>query len=170
MIEALVVIGIAAAVVLLVLLSTFNLLTQQRDEVRQAWGHMDEQLKQRYQLIPELLIVVRSVGGEPVSKLPAVTAAKNQAAIAFNPGQLAQAESALTLAIREVLAAGEQHAELNSIRRTLLSSEKKIEQAHREYNHRVLELNDSLHTFPTAITAKLTGQKPQPVFGSAAES
>ena len=81
MIEALVVIGIAAAIVLLIFLYTFNRLTQQRDEVRRAWGKMDEQLKQRYQLIPELLMAAQAIGGEVAGKLSAVIAAKNQAAL-----------------------------------------------------------------------------------------
>ena len=101
MIEAVVAIAVAVFIVLLIVLATYNALTQQRQDVRAAWAKMDDALKQRYVLIPTLIGVVQSIGGEAATKLAAVSAAKNQAAVAFNPQQLADAESALTKAIAD---------------------------------------------------------------------
>jgi LemA protein len=168
MIQVLVVVGIIAAIVLLMLLATYNSLTQQRQDVRSAWGAVDEQFKQRYQLVPGLLMAVQAVGGDAAAKLPAVSIAKNQAAVAFNPAQLASAEIALTIAIHDVLSTAANDAGVTSdpgfsdIRQKLISSEKRIEKARKNYNDRVDQFNESMKSFPTVITAKLVGLRPQP--------
>jgi LemA protein len=167
MIQVLVVVGIIVGIVLLMLLATYNGLTQQRQDVRSAWGAVDEQFKQRYQLVPGLITAVQAVGGETAAKLPAVSIAKNQAAVAFNPAQLASAEIALTVAIHDVLSTAANDAVLSSdpgfsdIRQKLISSEKQIEKARKSYNDRVDHFNESIKSFPTIITAKLAGLRPQ---------
>jgi len=172
MIEAVVVVGIIAAIVLLMLLSTYNGLMQQRQEVRSAWAQIDEQLKRRYDLVPVLISTVQSQGGTAAAKLPAVSAAKNQAAVAFNPTQLAQAEAALSVAIHDVLAtiandpALSGNSSLIEIRQQLLASEKQIDQARQRYNERVDALNATLASFPQVVTAKVIGLHEQPGFES----
>jgi len=168
MFQVVVVVCIIAAIILLMLLSTYNGITHLRQEVRSAWGQVDEQFKQRYELVPALVMAVKAIGGEMVSKLPPVSEAKNQAAVAFNPAQLAKAEIALTIAIRELLAAAATDAALSSdpgfeaIRQKLIASEKRIEQARKRYNDRVEHFNESIIAFPTVITAKMVGLRSQP--------
>jgi LemA protein len=170
MIHSLLALGIVLAVVVLILLSTYNSLTHQRHEVRAAWAKMDEQLKRRYDLMPDLLTVVQSHGGDPAAELPDVSSAKNRAAVAFDPADLASAEIALTVAIHQVLTAAERDPALSAnpkfveVRRNLLASEKQIDQARKRYNDDVDHLNESLSSFPTIFTAKLVGLKPQPAF------
>ena len=169
--ESAIVALIVLAIVLLVLLSTYNGLMQLRQDVRAAWAQMDEQLKNRYQLIPVLVGIVRAAGGDAAEKLVAVSTAKNQAAVAFNPVMLAQAESALSVAIHEVLAAAEQQEGLKTdprfieIRRQLISSENLIAQSSRRYNDKVDALNASMTSFPYALTARAIGLQLQPMFG-----
>jgi LemA protein len=169
--QSVIVAGILTAIVLLVLLATYNALMQLRQDVRSAWAQMDEQLKNRYQLIPVLVGIVQAAGGESAVKLPAVTTAKNQAAIAFNPIQLAEAESALSVGIQQVLAAAEQQEGLKTnpkfldIRRQLFSSQSAITQSTRRYNDKVDALNASMTSFPYAFTAKVIGLRLQPMFG-----
>jgi LemA protein len=162
---------ILLAIVLLVLLSTYNGLMQLRQDVREAWAQMDEQLKNRYQLIPVLVGIVRAAGGDAAEKLVAVSTAKNQAAVAFNPVMLAQAESALSAGIQEVLAAAGRQEGLKSdprfveIRRQLINSENLIAQSSRRYNDKVDALNASMTSFPYALTARAIGLQLQPMFG-----
>lgn len=170
MIEAVVAIVIALTIVLLILLSTYNALMQQRQEVRAAWAQMDETLKQRYDLIPQLVNTVQAVGGETAGKLSAVSTAKNQAAVAFSPDELARAETALSKAIHEVLTSAERDSSLSAnpafgeIQRKILASEKQIEQARKRYNDQVETLNASIHSFPYLLTAKAIGLHLQPGF------
>jgi LemA protein len=170
MIPIVVVTGIVLAVLLLILLSTYNGLMQLRQDVRSAWALMDDTLKQRYDLMPMLISTVQAAGGEPSGKLPAVILAKNQTAVAFNPAQLAISEIALTVAIHDVVAAAEREPALHSdpkfaeIRQKLIGSERKIDSSCKLYNDRVNQLNDALGSFPTIFTARAIGLKPQPAF------
>ncbi len=170
MIEAVLAICIAIAIVLLILLSTYNGLTQQRQEVRAAWAQMDETLKRRYDLIPALITTVQASGGETAGKLSAVSNAKNQAAVAFSPADLAKAESALSHAIHDVLATAAFDSSLSEnpafkdIQQQLLASETQIEQARKRYNDQVEALNSSITSFPQVMTAKVIGLRRQPGF------
>jgi LemA protein len=169
--DSVIVAVIAAGIVVLVLLATYNALMQLRQDVRAAWAQMDDQLKNRYQLIPVLVGIIQAAGGESAEKLPAVSAAKNKAAVAFNPVELADAESALSAGIQQVLAAADRQAGLSTnprfleIRRQLLSSENAIVQSTRRYNDKVDALNASMSSFPYAFTAKVIGLRLQPMFG-----
>jgi LemA protein len=164
--------GIVVGIVLLVVLATYNGLMQLRQDVRTAWAQMDDQLKNRYQLIPILVQIVQAAGGESAERLPAVSAAKNQAAVAFNPVQLAEAESALSAGIEQVLNAAEQQEGLKTdprfadIRCRLLTSEDAIAQSTRRYNDRVDALNASMSSFPYVFTATVIGLRLQPMFGA----
>jgi LemA protein len=170
MIETVVAICIVLAIVLLIVLATYNGLMHQRQEVRSAWSQMDEQLKQRYVLVPLLINTVQSIGGEAVGKLAAVSAAKNQAAVAFSPAELAKAEAALSSAIRDVLITFSRDASLTNlpgflqVQQQLLASEQQIEQARQRYNDRVEALNLSIHSFPQVLTARAIGLQPQAGF------
>jgi LemA protein len=169
--ESVIIAAIVVAIVLLVLLATYNALTQLRQDVRSAWAQMDDQLKNRYPLIPVLVGIVQAAGGEAAAKLPAVSAAKNQAAVAFNPVELANAESALSAGIQQVLAAADQQEGLRTdpkfldIRRQLIASENAIAQSTRRYNDKVDALNASMTSFPYVFTAKVIGLRLQPMFG-----
>jgi LemA protein len=168
MIQMLVVIGLAAVVVLLVGLSTYNHLSHLRDEVRLAWAAMDEQLKLRYQLTSELVMRVQHIGGDLVNSLSSITTAKNEAVIAFNPAHLAAAENALSAAIHQLLGNKQAGSGLAEIETKLLRSERAIEISREKYNACVMSLNDSLKTFPTNLTARVIGLKSQPVFAESA--
>jgi len=169
--QSVIIAAILAGIVLLVLLGTYNALMQLRQDVRAAWAQMDEQLKNRYQLIPVLVGIVQAAGGEAAAKLPAVSAAKNRAGVAFSPIELAQAELALSAGIAQVLAAAEQQDGLKTdpkfldIRQQLLQCERAIVQSTARYNDRVDWLNASMTSFPYAFTAKVIGLRVQPMFG-----
>jgi LemA protein len=165
--------AVLIAIVLLTLLASYNALTQQRQEVRSAWSRMDQQLKNRYQFVPALLQVVQASGGPPSEKLGAVSAARNQAAVAVTPTQLADAESALSIAIQQVLTLGQQQEGLKSnpqfieLRRQLIASENRIALSIQRYNDQVQTLNASMSSFPYMLTAKAIGLRLQPLFGAA---
>ena len=168
MLQAVVITCIAVAILLLILLANYNALMQLRQQVRLAWADMDAQLKRRYDLVPRLISAVQSAGGPAVARLPAVRAAKNQAAIAFSPAQLALAESALSAAIADVLqtmtsdTASNPQPEFVLIQRQLQECDKQIAASRDRYNDLVDQLNTSLSNFPQVMTAKAIGLRTQP--------
>jgi LemA protein len=170
MIETLATIGILLLIVLLTVMASFNGLVQLRQQVRAAWSDMDEQLKQRYALLPILAGTIQAAGAEGAVPLAAVLAAKNQAAVAFSPSQLAGAERVLSAAIRQVFTASATEPALKSnsrfdqIREKLLASEAAIHQSREQYNQAVLAYNSAVSSFPNSMTAIVFGFGPQIVF------
>ena len=165
-----VVAGIAVAVLLLTWLASYNGLIHHRHEIRVAWARMDEQLKQRYGLVSTLVALGQSSGGDLATKMPAIAAARNQAAVAFDPAQLATAEAALTVAIHLAITAIETNPDLKvdlrlaSIHAQLIANQKLISQTCRRYNEKVDALNSAMSSFPQVITAKAIGLRLQPMF------
>ncbi len=166
-----VVYGIVGILLLLILLATYNSLMHMRQEVRSAWAQMDEQLKNRYGLISELVNLMQNAGGAAAEKLSAVTAARNRAAVAFNPVDLASAESDLSIGVQRLLETGDQQENLNkdpryiTLRQKLQRSEIQIAQSSKRYNEQVDALNASMCSFPCMFAAKLVGLHRQPMFG-----
>jgi LemA protein len=131
---------------------------------------LHERLTRRYNLIPALVNAVQSSGGEAIGKLPAVSIAKNQAAVAFSPTDLARAETALSRAIQDVLATAAIEPSLSNsaafvqIQQQIVLNAKQIEQARDRYNEKVEALNASISSFPQVLTAKAIGLNHQPGF------
>src|SRR3954454_20672475 len=103
---------IIAVVVLLILvglpLAWFNKLVRLRQLIRESWGNVDVQLKRRYDLIPNLVNVVKGYARHEKDTLDAVIEARNRAQ--SNDGALAtqaQDEQQLVRATRQLLAVAE---------------------------------------------------------------
>lgn len=158
------------AIVLLTLLASFNGLVHLRQQVRSAWGDMDAQLKRRYELLPKLVNVVQTTGVAEAVGISAVVTAKHQAAVAFNPPQLAHAEAALSGAIHAVFVAADTQPALKSdsrfdeIRQQLIASETQIAQSRQQYNDRVLAYNAAVAGFPYSLSAMMFGFARQATF------
>ena len=69
-----------AVILLLVLISIYNGLVRQRQNVNQGVADIDAQLRQRHDLIPNLVEAVKGYAGHERDTLDAVVAARNQAA------------------------------------------------------------------------------------------
>jgi LemA protein len=152
---------ILCSIALLTLLASYNALTQLRQDVRDAWARLDEQLKQRYQLIPELIQLLQSRGDAAGDKISALSNARNQAAVALNPQQLSEAESKLSAAIRGAFSAVPVP---DPLRQQFVHNDRHLIQAVRDYNDKVHAFNESICTFPTGWTARIIGSRFQPLF------
>jgi LemA protein len=175
MTETFVALGIFVVIALMALLATYNALAELRQQVRTAWGDLDRQLKKRYDLLPMLVNLVQSTGSAGVVPISAVIAAKHEAAVAFNPPQLAAAESALDLAIDHVLARSESEPALKSdsrfeaIKQKLLASNADIARSRMQYNDDVAAFNAAAAGFPYSVSAVLFGFVAQPTFDGGSE-
>jgi LemA protein len=155
-------------VVLLLVTAAHNGLAMLRQDVRDAWGSMDAQLRRRYDLLPPLVSIARATGEPIPPALAAALTAKNQAAVAFNPHQLAEAEAALTAHLRELFA--RPPGPLSALpafapsRALLLAAQSDIDRSVRRYNEVVEAYNTALLSFPHDIVALAFGFKAQPVF------
>ncbi len=155
---------ILGVVVLLVVIVIFiyNSLIRSRNRVDNAWSQIDVQLRRRYDLIPNLVETVKGYAAHERQTLEAVTSARANAMDAQQRGtvgQQAQAENALTGALKSLFAVSEAYPDLKAnqnflqLQEELTSTEDRIAYARQFYNDSVLNYNNSIQVFPKNILA-----------------
>lgn len=153
-----IVLGVIVLIVLF-LIVLYNRLVALRQTVRQAWGDVDVQLKQRYDLIPNLVETVKGYASHERETLDAVVQARNSAINAGNVHEQAEAENMLTGALRQLFALSEAYPDLKanqnflSLQSELSDVENKIAAARRFFNNSVQEYNTAIEQFPAVVMA-----------------
>src|SRR2546423_633930 len=159
---AVIVIAVIVVLILLVFWLGYNGLVKRRNQVDNAWSQIDVQLKRRHDLIPNLVETVKGYAAHERGTFEAVTNARAQAVAAGasgSPQQMAQAENALTGALRSLFAVAENYPQLQAVQEfkdlseNLTATEDKIAFARRFYNGNVRDFNTALQTFPTNVLA-----------------
>ncbi|HLH97494.1 MAG TPA: LemA family protein [Xanthobacteraceae bacterium] len=159
--------GIVIAVIVVVLvlfaITTYNSLVTLRQRVNQSFSDIDVQLKQRHDLVPNLVETVKGYAAHERGTLEAVIQARNQAMTAQGPAQQAAAENALTGALRQIFALSEAYPNLKAnenfqqLQAELTDLENKIAASRRFFNNAVQEYNTGIQRFPAALFAPALG-------------
>jgi len=157
----LIILAAIALVVVLVILS-YNGLIRRRNQVDNAWSQVDVQLKRRLDLIPNLVESVKGYAAHEKTTLEAVINARNAAmAAAPGPGAQGQADNVLSGALRQLFALSEAYPDLKAnqnflaLQEELTSTESRVAYARQFYNDAVLGYHNKLDTFPTVLVAKM---------------
>ncbi len=103
-----------AVLLALWLVVTYNRLVALRQTTGQAWSDVDVQLKQRHDLIPNLVETVKGYAAHERTTLDAVIQARNAAAHAQGPVAAGQAEGALGAALGRLFALSEAYPDLKA--------------------------------------------------------
>ena len=146
-------------VIALFLIVTYNRLVNLRQVVSQAWSDITVQLKQRHDLIPNLVETVKGYAAHERGTLEAVTNARNAAVAANGPQAQAAAENMLTGALRQLFALAESYPDLKAsanfqqLQSELSDVENKIAAARRFFNNAVQEYNTAIQQFPAVVIA-----------------
>ncbi len=138
----------------------YNILVRRRQLAANGWADIDVQLKRRADLIPSLVTTVQGYAAHERSLFEDV-AEKRSAAMAAgdDPGERANAESALSRPVSKLVALAEDYPDLKAnqnfldLQRQLSETEDKIEMARRFYNGAVRELNTFVASFPINLVA-----------------
>jgi LemA protein len=153
-----VVLGIAV-VLILWLIMIYNGLVAMRQRVNQAFADIDVQLKQRHDLIPNLVETVKGYAQHERGTLEEVVKARNAAMTAQGPAQQAAAENMLSGALRQLFALSEAYPDLKAnqnfqqLQAELSDIENKLAAARRFFNNAVQEYNTGIEQFPAALLA-----------------
>ena len=167
-------IAVIAAVLLVLLLKTYNSLVRMRNVVRNGWSDIDVQLTRRHDLVPNLVESVRGYMAHERETLEAVTRARSQAISAggANLATRAVAEMALGGAVGNLFAVAERYPTLKASQQFLLlqeqltSTENRIAFARQHYNEGVRQYNTSLAEFPRNLVAGMMGFTPAALFAA----
>ncbi|WP_375285398.1 LemA family protein [Marinicauda pacifica] len=162
----LIIVIVAAVIVTLV----YNRLVALRQTTRQAWGDIDVQLKQRHDLVPNLVETVKGYATHEKDTLENVVKARQQAVDAGSLKDQAQAENMLSGALRQLFALSESYPDLKanqnflSLQTELAELENKIAAARRFFNNAVAEYNTAIEQFPAVLLAGPFGFKTEEFF------
>jgi LemA protein len=150
---------LVVAVVIAGLVAGYNRLVGLRQRSEEAWSDIDVQLKRRTDLVPNLVETVKGYAAHEKGTLDAVVRARGAAVAAQTPEARAQAENALTGALRQLFALAEAYPDLKAnqgflqLQGSLGEIEDSIQNARRYYNAVVRDLNTSIDTVPTNFIA-----------------
>jgi LemA protein len=151
-------------------IGVYNGLVSMRQRVNQAFADIDVQLRQRHDLVPNLVETVKGYAAHERGTLDDVVKARNAAVAAQGPAQQAAAENQLTGALRQLFALAENYPDLKAsanfqqLQAELADLENKIAASRRFFNNAVQEYNTGIQRFPTALFASSFGFAPKNFF------
>ena len=161
--------GIFIVLVGLFVLLTYNSLVQLRNKVKEAFSTMDVYLKKRYDLIPNLVDIVKGYAKHETDTLQEVTTMRMNA----QKGDLDTAidsEVKIGDALQSLLVVVEKYPDLKAnmnfldLQERLSKMEEEIAFSRRYYNGSVREYNNKCQMFPLNLIASMFGFKALPMY------
>jgi len=154
----LVILGIIA-VLAFIIIGIYNRLVALRQTCNQAWSDIEVQLKQRQDLVPQLVNTVKGYAKHEKGTFEDVVKARSMAVAAGTPQESAAAEGFLTQALGKLFALAEAYPDLKAntnflqLQDQLADVENKIAASRRFYNNAAQEYNTSREQFPAVLIA-----------------
>ena len=153
--------AIVAVAIVAWFVGTYNSLVRLKNQFLNAWHQIDVQLKRRYDLIPNLVEVVKDYMSYEQETLTKVIEARGTAISARGVKEQGKAESLLTESLKSLFAVVERYPELKanqnvaSLQEELSGTENKISFARQFYNDSVMTYNNRIQSIPSNIIASV---------------
>ncbi|HEV2600735.1 MAG TPA: LemA family protein [Candidatus Babeliales bacterium] len=151
-------------------ISTYNGLARLYVLTEEAWSSIDIQLKRRYDLIPNLVAVVKQYSIHEQSVLENITKFRAQSMNATGPEGKVAAEGQLAGALKTLFAVTENYPQLHAntnflaLQKDLGAIEHEIQLSRRYYNGTIRNYNGAIIVFPASLIAGMTGMHKKPYF------
>ena len=150
--------------------SMYNRLVKLRNNRENAFADIDVQLKQRHDLVPQLVAVVKGYATHEKDTLDKVVAARNGAVAAQTIDDKIKAENVLSSALAGLKVTVEAYPDLKAnqnfiqLQEEISDLENKLAAVRRYFNSATRELNNAVETFPSNIVAGMFGFKREIMF------
>jgi LemA protein len=157
-----IVIGVIVALAVFALVA-YNRLVALSQRVGQAFADIDVQLKQRHDLVPNLIETVKGYAAHERGTLDDVIKARNAAMAAQGPAQVGAAENQLSGALGRLIALSEAYPDLKAnasfqqLAGELSDLENKLAASRRFFNNAVQEYNTAIQQMPAVLFAGAFG-------------
>ena len=170
--------GIFAALAVIAffyLFTVYNGLIELRNNIDRAWANIDVMLKQRTDLIPNLVEVVKGYKNYEKGVLTELTRMRTSMISAKTPGEKAKASDALSRSLKTVFAVAENYPELKAsqnfleLQKSLSGMENQIADRREFYNNSVLLYNNKIKSLPDMIIASALAFKEKEYFKATEE-
>ena len=151
------------AILVVFAIFTYNRLVLLRQAWKQAYADIDVQLRQRHDLVPNLVETVKGYATHERGTLEAVVQARNAAVSAQGQDAKGAAEAQLTGALGKLIALAEAYPDLKAntnfqqLQAELTDIENKLAASRRFYNNAVQEYNTGIQRFPAVLFAGVLG-------------
>lgn len=169
--------GIGLAALALALTGMYNLLVRRRNGVDNAFAGIDTQLMMRYDLIPNLVAVVRQYASHESETLRRVTELRAQAQQqGLDSNERVQLDNRIGQAMGGILALAENYPGLKAaegfqqLQRALNEVEERIAASRRAFNAAATDYNNAVELFPLNLMASAFGFRRRTLFAAAAEA
>lgn len=165
-------IGLVIIIVLLAVLAvaSYNAFVKSRNQIEEAFSTMDIYLKKRYEMIPNLVEIVKQYSIHEKETLEKIVKARSMAINARSVEERGQNENMLSGALKSLFAISEGYPELKAnenyleLQNELADLEDDISQSRKYYNGVVKVMNNKVEIFPSNLFAKLFGFNRYPYF------
>ncbi|HLW29494.1 MAG TPA: LemA family protein [Brumimicrobium sp.] len=161
---------IIVAVLVIWVIAIYNALVRLRENRENAFADIDVQLKQRHDLVPQLVASVKGYVDHEGGTLKAVTEARQAAMNATSVNDKIAAEQQLSSALSGLNIQVEAYPDLKAstnflqLQNELSDIENKLAAVRRFFNSSTKELNVSVQKFPNVVFAGMFGFKQEPMF------
>lgn len=163
---------VIVVVVILVawLVSMYNSLVKMRNNRENAFADIDVQLKQRHDLVPQLVETVKGYAAHEKDTLERVINARNGAIGAKTIDEKIVAENALSSALSGLKITLEAYPDLKAnqnfiqLQEEIADLENKLSSVRRYFNSATKEYNNAVETFPSNILAGMFGFRKEVMF------
>ncbi|GJG35294.1 MULTISPECIES: LemA family protein [Prevotella] len=166
----LIVFVVIAVIIVLWVISIYNSLVRLRNNRENAFADIDVQLKQRYDLVPQLVETVKGYAKHESTVLQNVTNARAAAMSATTIDDKIKADNALTSALAGLKVSLEAYPDLKAnqnflqLQDEIADIENKIAAARRYFNSATRELNNAVQAFPNNLFAGMFHFQTEPMF------
>ncbi|THF75841.1 LemA family protein [Cohnella fermenti] len=164
-------IGIGIVVIVLLwIMITYNRLIELRNRVRNSWSQVDIIIKNRFDLIPNLIETVSGYAGYERETLSRMTEMRTKYASASSVEDKASASGDLSAMVGRVMMVAEGYPDLKAsanflyLKEQLADIEDKIRYARQFYNDSVESFNTALAVFPSNLLAGMFGFREEAFF------
>ena len=167
---ALIVVAVIAVILIFWVIGIYNNLVALRNNRENAFANIEVQLKQRYDLIPNLVNTVKGYAEHEKGLLERVTAARTAAMGATTLNDKIEAENALSSALAGLKVSVEAYPDLKAnqnfmqLQSELADIENKLAAVRRFFNSATKELNTGVQSFPAVLFAGMFGFHQEPMF------
>ncbi len=151
------------AVIVVFVISAYNNLVKLRNNRENAFADIDVQLKQRFDLVPQLVATVKGYAAHEKDLLENITAARTAGVNASSIDDKIKADQQLTSALAGLRIQVEAYPDLKAnqnfmqLQGELSDIENKLAAVRRFFNSATRELNNAVQTFPGNLVAGMFG-------------
>jgi LemA protein len=155
--------------------SVFNGLISLKNNIEKAWANIDVVLKQRNDLIPNLVEAVKGYMKYERTVLSDVTRLRTQMMAAQTMSEKASAHDALSGALKSLFAVAEKYPDLKAssnfldLQQQLSTMENQIADRREFYNDAVMLFNTRIHSLPDLLVASMMGFRDKEYFKATEE-